>query len=119
MERKSENAETYVAENFLGYRILRSAYVAEYETSPPFRMFIIETDSSAESEKMAGAYLQAVMHPGKLVKGSVLAVRDPHHGELLIVVEGRYFFGVVGGGETPLAERHLRQLEASLLERGD
>jgi len=95
-EGRRPNADTYVAENFLGYRALHSAYVAQYEEG--YKLFLIDCDSPEKAREMVSAYVKAAgMNESLLVKeGKLLEVVDPHNGPVYLRLEGGHILGDIG-----------------------
>jgi hypothetical protein len=111
---KITNGETYVADNFLGYGVLHSAYIAQYKGEKPFQMFIIPCESSAAARAMLEAYLKAVKQPAGRDGDGVMMVKDPHNGPVGLVLKGRTLAGILNIGDDRRREQEARRLEKGL-----
>jgi hypothetical protein len=93
------NSETFVAQNFLGYRCLDSAYVAEYDTAEHLRMFVIELATPADAHRVTETYLREIQHPRKSIDDGTFIVDDRHNGSVCIVLRGNRLGGIIGYSE--------------------
>jgi hypothetical protein len=109
-EGREPNSEAYLAENFLGYGFLRSAFVAEYKTETPFRIFIIKLDSAEQTRRMAESYVRAFQPASRCGENGTVSVKDPHNGEVYILLHDRYFCGVLSCTDRKTAENYLKIL---------
>lgn len=106
------NTESYIAENFLGYRIFHSAFTARYEAG--WTLFIMDFGSPALARDAADAYMKAVGRPQRLPEGEITDVPDPHNGSLAMLLLGRRLSGAFGAGGTAVAHGYLKLLKAGL-----
>jgi len=112
-EGRRPNADTYVSENFLGYRALHSAFVAQYEKG--FRLFVINCDRPEKAHEMATSYLKAAGSENLPVKeGSMLDVTDPHNGTVFLRLDGRHILGMIGSVRRDTAEQILSRLQENI-----
>jgi hypothetical protein len=106
------NTESYIAENFLGYRILHSAFTARYERA--CTLFVIDLESPSRARGVAESYMKAVGRPQELREGEITDIPDPHNGSIAILLHGRILSGAFGAGGQALLHRYLGLLEARL-----
>lgn len=111
---KLANAEGYIAENFLGYKFLRSAFTAEYNQRGRFRLFIIAPQGPGETEHMAQRYLTEIGAEGASRHNGSFFFDDPNNGPIALAVEGRYLCGVAYCSETSSREAALTDLRARI-----
>ena len=112
------NAESYIAENFLGYRCLHSAFVSQYVGKAPFQMFIIERETEEQAREMVDLYLSALNQGPPSKADGPLIVADPHNGILRLLPQGRYLCGVVNCQDEETAIRSLTELQRRIREIG-
>ncbi len=108
------NTETYIAENFLGYSSLRSAYVADYAEPGGMQAFIIESIDREKAQRMLGEFLKEVHQEGKSLTEGMLRVEDPNNGTLYLLLFGRYLGGIVHSPSEATAETLLHEMEKHL-----
>ena len=112
-EQRLPNTESYIAENFLGYRMLHSAFTARYEGG--CTLFIIDLESPSRARGVADSYMKAVGRPQGLPEGEITDIQDPHNGSLAMFLQGRILSGAFSAGGAPaLAHRYLELLEPRL-----
>ena len=110
--KRVSNTESYIAENFLGYRFFHSAFTARYEAG--CTLFIMDFASPSLARGAADAYGKAASLPQGLPEGKITDVADPHNGSLAMLLRGRTICGVFGAGGKALAHRYLKLLQARL-----
>ena len=106
------NSESYIAENFLGYKILHSAFTARYEGG--CTLFIMDLESPSRARGVAEAYMKAVGRPEGLAAGEITDISDPHNGSLEILLKGRTICGAFGEGGQALAHLYMELLKVRL-----
>jgi hypothetical protein len=111
-EKRIPNSEGYIAENFLGYGALHSAFTARYAGG--CTAFIMPFESPSRARGAAEAFLKAVGSPLNLKEGVIADVTDPHNGPVGILLRGRMLSGVFGPGGKDLAHRYMDLLQAAL-----
>lgn len=111
-EKRLPNTESYIAENFLGYRFLHSAFTARYEGG--CTLFLMELESPAGARGAAAAYMKAVGRPQELTEGEIADIPDPHNGPLAMLLKGRTIIGAFGAGGQSLAHRYMELLKVRL-----
>jgi hypothetical protein len=78
---KISNSERYIAKDFLGRRILHSAFIADYELEgEKLRIFIIEAGDEAEAGSILTEYLKQVGEQGNPVtqEDGIYRFEDPY-----------------------------------------
>ena len=113
-EGKHHDSEAYIAENFLGYSFLHSAYVADYGDKENVQAFIIELSNGEQAQRMASAYLKETHQEGNPVKDGKFRIQDPNVGTVYLLLHGRYLCGVVHCGVEKTAESLLQVIQARL-----
>lgn len=104
-ERRLPNTESYIAENFLGYRSLRSAFTARYEGG--CTLFLMEFGSASLARSAADAYVKAAGAVQNLREGEMTDVSDPRTGPVVMLLRGRTLSGAFGTGGDALLHRYL------------
>jgi len=111
-EGKLPNTECYIAENFLGYRSLHSAFTARYEGG--CTLFLMEFGTPSLARGAAEAYAQSAGAPQSVKEGEITDVSDPHAGPVALLLCGRTLSGAFGAGGSPLLHRRLEQMRTRL-----
>jgi hypothetical protein len=106
------NTESYIAENFLGYKVFHSAYTARYEGG--CTLFIMDLESASSAHGVAAAYMNAVGRKQELTEGEITPIPDPHNGPLAMLLNGRTISGAFGAGGEALAHRYMERLKVRL-----
>ena len=109
-EGKHLNSETFIAENYLGYSFLHSAYVAEYGKTENIQVFIIELTNEELAQRMASTYLRETQS-GSIAHEGSFKIQDPNIGPVYLLLQGKFFCGVVRCGEEKTAENLLQQIQ--------
>lgn len=113
-EGKVENSEKYIAEDFLGFDYLESAFVANYEQEEEsFQVFIISPGSKQETEEILGKYLDFVEFPEDERNKNQYSIEDPYNGSVSLYKSGKYLFGVMGTDKNT-KEKYLAMLKDQL-----
>ena len=108
------NSEAYVAESFLGYAFLHSAYVAGYEADTSFKLFIIVADAPGKAQEMINAYRKAAGQPFGVTEEGRYLIADPYNGNIHLLRTDRYLCGVFACSNPKVAEQYLDTLQATL-----
>jgi hypothetical protein len=111
-EKRLPNTESYIAENFLGYSVFHSAFIARYEGG--CTLFIMVLESASRARGAAEAYMKAVGRQQDLTEGEIAEVPDPHNGSLAMLLRGRTISGAFGAGGQALARRYMELLKVRL-----
>ena len=113
-EKRLPNTESYVAENFMGYRSFHSAFTARYEGG--CTLFMMDLDSSSVALRVAKGYAGTGGAP--LPEGEITDVADPHNGRVAIFLYGRLLCGGFGPGGADLLHRYTEILRAGVMKGG-
>ncbi len=110
------NSETYIAESFLGYPELRSAYVAEYDSLSPYKVYLLIGDASGRSPHPLNTLLRAVARDDArpVPESTVVRVDDPNNGPLYVIKVGVSVAGTLDCREEERARRVLEDFAARL-----
>lgn len=115
---KVPNTDGYIAENFLGYSILHSAFFADYAEPGRLRLFVIELKNAGEARTMAGAYLKYANKRDAPPGEGAYLVKDPNNGPVAIFLEGRRICGVVNCESERTRVKALEALRRAIAQRG-
>ncbi len=97
---KITGSEKYIANNFLGYKFLHSAFVADYKKQKEsFQVFIISPENQQETEKLLTEYLDFAEFPENKREQNPLPLEDPYNGPILLWKSGKYICGIMGASE--------------------
>jgi hypothetical protein len=112
---KLANAEQYVAKNFLGYSFLNTAYVATYKDSTVFKIFIIQTESSKNAERITTEYLKAVPKESITeLDDNTYEIHDAHVGVIELRRVHRYVYGSINCTNPKTRNYCLKQVTSAL-----
>jgi hypothetical protein len=111
-EKRLPNTESYIAENFLGYKVLHSAFTVRYEGG--CTLFLMDLESPSGARSTAAAYMKAAGLQQELTEGEIADIPDPHNGPLAMLLKGRTIIGAFGAGGQSLAHRYMELLNARL-----
>jgi hypothetical protein len=118
-EGKKKNSEKFIAQDFLGYSFLHSAFTADYELpGKKFKLYVIEGADREDCGSMIRKYLQQTGDQRKNVAEGRYTLPDPYHGEMDLVWKGRYIWGVLNLGEPSLRSKYLKLFEEGLQKKG-
>jgi hypothetical protein len=107
-------SEKYVANNFLGYSYLHSAFIADYEQGgESFNIFIISPQNEQQTEKMLNEYLDFVKFPERKRTQSKYIIEDPYNGTIHLIRTGKYIGGIMGGNKG-IREEYTKFLKDNL-----
>lgn len=109
------NTEQYIAKNFLGYSFFNSAFVATYKDSIPFKVFVMESETSGQAKETLDKYIKTVPKDAfdAFSKGRYI-IHDPHHGLIEFILKNNHLGGVTGCSNEKTRERYIEELEAVL-----
>ena len=117
-EGKKKNSEKFIAQDFLGYSFLHSAFTADYELAgKKFKLYVIEGADREDCRSMIQKYLQQAGDPRKNVVEGRYTLPDPYHGEMDLIWKGRYIWGVLNLGEPSLRSKYLKLFEEGLQKK--
>jgi hypothetical protein len=97
---KISNSERFIAKDFLGRRILHSAFMADYDMDGEKKqIFIIETEDEGEAGSMLKQYLQQVVDKGIEIseENGIYRFTDPYFessGMMNIKSKNKYIWGL-------------------------
>lgn len=111
------HSEQYVAQDFLGYSFLKTAFTANYKADDQiFQMFLIVGESPEVCEMMLKQYAAEVgSNPEAIAEGPIV-FDDAYHGTVEMRWKGRYIWGVRGLEESEIRTTFLDQMETHLLD---
>ena len=113
------NSERYIAKDFLGRRILHSAFVADYDVNDEKKqLFIIETEDEGEAGSMLQQYLQQVVDKGIEIsqENGIYRFNDPYFessGSMNIKSKGNYVWGLFSDDES-VYDFYIEEIEKNL-----
>ncbi len=100
-------SESYIAQNFLGYGFLHSAFTARYTVrDASFQAFIIHT-TPADIQKMQDEYSGLLKDDKPVKKGDLIILHDPYNGTVFMKTKGDYLAGVINTDQEGLASQYL------------
>lgn len=111
LEGRLPNTEGYVAENFLGYSFLKSAFTAQYGEKEGFQIFVIETAGTDQANAIVQKLVSAA--PGKQTTPGVFRLSDSNSGAIILVRHGRIVSGIVNPPGPREEERYVALLLSS------
>jgi hypothetical protein len=111
-EKRLPNTESYIAENYLGYRFFHSAFTARFESG--CTLFLMDFGSPSLARSAAEAYMKTVGRLQGLPEGEITDVADPHYGSVAILLRGQTISGAFGAGGQALEHRYLELQQAML-----
>jgi hypothetical protein len=114
---KVPNTDGYIAEDFLGYSFLHSAFFADYTEPGRLRLFVIELKNAGEARTMAGAYLKYANSRDAPPGEGTYLVRDPNNGPVAISLEGRRICGVMNCESESTRDNALMELRRTIAQR--
>jgi hypothetical protein len=110
-ERKTANAETYISENYLGYKCLHTVYTALYEDTSKIQLFIIPGDKPADASAMlAAALIELGVETSDHPKDGAYDAVDKHNGPIHFLLKGSMLCGVMHCTDAEKASGYLKQL---------
>jgi len=108
---KVNYSEKYIANDFLGYSYLHSAFIADYKLDGEnFQIFIIAPENKSEAKTMLNRFLDKEEYPEDKRKGNTFKVDAKYLGSILFYQAGKYLCGIKGAGEE-IEETYLEILK--------
>ncbi len=108
------HTDHYIAENFLGFDFLHSAFIAPYNIDgTEFKLFIITTGDPATVQEMLKKYFAFTKQEIE-VKDGRYTVKDPYNGDIEVLLNGKYLAGIVDCDDPELSSKLLEQLKEDL-----
>jgi hypothetical protein len=108
-EGKESLSDAYIAQNFLGYSFLHSAFTAKYKTEAEFQLFIIK-DTPEELQHMLDEYMKVLKDEKPVMKGNLIIAKDPYNGTLFMEKKGEYLVGVMNTEKEALATDYVQKV---------
>jgi hypothetical protein len=108
-EGKEELSDAYIAQNFLGYSFLHSAFTMKYKTEAEFQLFIIK-DTPEELQRMLDEYMKMLKDEKPQVKDNLIVAKDPYNGTLFIEKKGNYLVGVMNTEKEAIATAYIQKV---------
>jgi hypothetical protein len=105
-EGKEDLSDAYIAQNFLGYSFLHSAFTMRYKTEAEFQLFIIK-DTPEELQHMLDEYLKMLRDEKPRVKDNLMIVKDPYNGTLFMEKKGNYLVGAINTEKEAIATDYI------------
>lgn len=103
-------SEHYIAENFLGFRFLHSAFTADYHNDgEDFQVFVIQTNEPEEVNEMLRSYLEFTKQDQEVKDGTFL-VTDPYNGDINIILKGNSLAGIINCNDDEIVEEYINML---------
>jgi hypothetical protein len=108
-EGKINLSDAYIAQNFLGYSFLHSAFTAKYKTEAEFQLFIIR-DTPDELQHMLDEYMKILKDEKPEMKDNLIIARDPYNGTLFMERKGEYLVGVMNTEKEVIAREFIQKV---------
>src|SRR6056297_855719 len=113
-EGRIEYSEKYIANDFLGYSYLHSAFVADYkQNGEEFQVFIMAPEEKEEVQTMLNQFLDTQEYPKDQRNKEVYRVDAKYIGSVLLYPSGKYLFGIKKANKK-LEEKYLKMLKAQM-----
>jgi hypothetical protein len=108
------HTDHYIAENFLGFDFLHSAFIAPYNMDgKEFQLFIIHTEEEETVREMLRNYLAFTKQEIEVRDGRY-TVKDPYNGDIEVLLKGKFLAGIVDCADPGLSAKMLDELNQSL-----
>jgi hypothetical protein len=108
-EGKEELSDAYIAQNFLGYSFLHSAFTTKYKTEGGFQLFIIK-DSVEELQKMLDEYTKMLKDEKPVMKDNLIIAKDPYNGTIFMQKKGEYLVGAMNTDKEAIAADYIQRV---------
>jgi hypothetical protein len=108
-EGKEDLSDSYIAQNFLGYSFLHSAFTMKYKTEAEFQVFIIK-DTPVELQHMLDEYLKMLKDAKPQMKDNLMIAKDPYNGTLFMEKKGNYLVGVMNTEKESIATDYIQKI---------
>ncbi len=108
-EGKEVLSDAYIAQNFLGYSFLHSAFTMKYKTEAEFQVFIIR-HTPEELQHMLDEYLKMLKDAKPQMKDNLMIVKDPYNGTLFLEKKGNYLVGVMNTEKESVATEYIQKI---------
>jgi hypothetical protein len=107
--------DAYIAQNFLGYSFLHSAYTAHYNDNSEFQLFIIRS-SSEDIQKMLNQYINLVKDENVEKDKGLYIIKDMFNGTVFLENKYNHLIGVVNTENRVAAEDLINKVINRLTE---
>ena len=105
-------SDQYIAQNFIGFDFLHSAFTAGYEEG--YRLFVIKGKDANEILKMVRSYLEFTKQELNPSVESAFIIKDPYNGSVPVIISENYLLGILEGPGNKKARSGLGELERNL-----
>jgi hypothetical protein len=113
-EGKIGYSEKYIANDFLGYSYLHSAFVADYEQNgKEFQVFIMAPENKEEVQSMLNQFLDTQDYPKDQRNKKVYRIDAKYIGSVLLYPSGKYLFGIKKA-DKKMEEKYLKMFKAKM-----
>jgi len=111
-EGKKKNSEKFVAKDFLGYSFFREGFTANYELAgKKFQIFVMEGIHLEDCRDRMQKYLRQIGDPREKVTEGLYRLKDPYHGEVDLLWQGQFIWGILNLDDPALRSKYLKLLE--------
>jgi hypothetical protein len=108
-EGKEDLSDSYIAQNFLGYSFLHSAFTTKYKDEAEFQLFIIK-DTPEELQHMLDEYFKMLKDEKPQRKENLIIAKDPYNGTLFMEKKGSYLVGVINTEKEAIAAGYIQKV---------
>jgi hypothetical protein len=113
-EGKIKHSEKYIANDFLGYSYMHSAFVAEYKKDETqFQVFIIAPETEEETNEMLNSFLDTQEVPNENRNKNMYKIEAKYIGSILLYKSGKYLCGIKKGNEA-IENQYLKIMKGKL-----
>lgn len=106
-------SDNYIAQNFLGYSFLRTAFSARYDKPVEFQLFLIKS-TPEEIKKMLARYVEMMKEDKVQQKEGLYLVNDLFNGMVFLKQKGDYLVGVVSTNSEETAMNYIEKVISKL-----
>ena len=107
-------SEHYIAENFLGFEFLHSAFTVDYnQDGEDFQVFIIKTNNPEEVQEMLRRYLKFTKQDIEVKDGSFL-IKDPYNGDINAILKGNTLAGIIDCSDEKIVNEYIEMIRDKL-----
>ena len=119
-EGRAAHSEKYILQNFMGYGFLHDGYLVNYILpEQEFDAFLIEGDTSTETDEMLRRYLEAKGKENVEKIAGGFHLKDRYYHNIFVAQVGNYLCGVmkIKDGAEELGQKYLNEMVANLKSR--
>jgi hypothetical protein len=107
-------SDHYIAENFLGFDFLNSAFIADYNRDgKSFQVFIIKTDDPVTVREMLAKYLKFAKQDDSVSEG-IFKIHDPYNGDIDVILKGNTLAGIINCENETIRQEYIGFLSEQL-----